>query len=116
MYEFYLYLSVCAERARAATEKYSKIMKETCAAAAASAAEDDGKVVLDGNARLQRSINGDVYYVSCSSLSCSAESNDGRRIVFRKCGGTKAKRTVVVIAFLTLLDLAISIAVVVRDF
>ena len=66
----------------------------------------------DWGARPQRSIKDELYYVSCSSISCSGRGNDGRRIEFRKCRRTKAKRTVIVLAFLVLLDLALSTAVV----
>ena len=67
---------------------------------------------LDWGARPQRSIKDELYYVSCSSISCSGRGNDGRRIEFRKCRKTKAIRAVVVLAFLVLLDLALSTAVV----
>jgi hypothetical protein len=76
-----------------------------------SATEDEKHVGKpDWGARPQRSIKDELYYVSCSSISCSGRGNDGRRIEFRKCRRTKAKRTVIVLAFLVLLDLALSMA------
>ena len=81
-------------------------------------AEDDEEKrgdVVEWGARSQRSIKGELYYVSCSRISCSdggLESEDGRRIEFSKCKSTKAKRTLIVLAFLVLLNLALSTAMV----
>ena len=78
---------------------------EGCAAGAESG-------VLGSSAGSQRSVNGDLYHVSCSRLSCSAGIEDGRRVEFRKCVRTRATRSLVVFASLVLLDLTLSAALV----